>query len=395
MQPRQAATFIDDLRRFITHAELHRRALEYASPARQRAGLHVARMRERQPLIEAFEDYDRATMRGARPLRSVTPSIGDLANVGMFCHVIAPTLDARMTKIHRNKLISLDGQLRPLLVEWRLAAHYANTQHAEIAWFDVHTSTPEFTLRVKGVEWEVECKRISHMVAELLGDAEADVLAARVIERLKKEQLCGDVALRVSLAFAHLTAEDQLKAVDLVLSNLDAGPVLTPENGLVQLIGTLKSATGFRLPAQDWYRTALSRRQAGARGYSQALAEKGFAVDPIVLFLEGPQRASGELIEYLWERKFKKAAQQCSGERGAVLAFEWEGVDDSNDFKAPAMQALMARTFDEHRNVASILMMCDPEPTRLGGMTNYGVQAYEARSNVTRFPEVIELAHLI
>jgi hypothetical protein len=393
--PARAAEFVKELRAFIGNAELERRTTEYRSPARQRGGLHIARMRERQPLIEAFSAFDKTTMRGARPLRRVPADVGDLANVGMFCHALAPTLDERMTAVHRDKLVSLDGQLRPLLVEWRLAAHYINTRRAEIAWFDIHASAPEFALRANGVEWEVECKRVSHMVAELLGDAEADVLAARVIDWLKQEKLSGELVLRVSLPFAELPADQRMAAVERGLFPLGAGRVSTPDDELVTFTGVLKKNAGERIPANDWYRRAQARRQAGARGYAQAIADKGAAVDPVMLFLEGPQRTSEELVEHLWERKFKKAAGQCTGDRGAVLAFEWEGVDDPDDFRMPVMQALMARTFDEHRHVAAILMGCDPGPTRLNGMTSYGVMAYEASSNVTRFPEVLELGHLI
>jgi hypothetical protein len=157
----------------------------------------------------------------------------------------------------------------------------------------------------------------------------------------------------------------------------------------------LRRATHIRTDVGDWQRKVQMGSAPGARGYAQAVAVDGQAEDPIALFLEGPRRPSNELIDHLWARKFEKAADQCTGERGAVLAFEWEGITDPSEFESlKAMQALILRTFDEHRNVAAILMACDPDPMRMGGTTNYAVRAYEAHSKVTKFPRVIDVAHL-
>jgi len=352
-------------------------------------------MRERQPLIEGFVAYDKQTLRGHRRIRSLSEQISDLSNVGMYCHVIAPTLDGRIASVHRDKLINLDGQLHPLLLEWRLASHYANTQHADLAWFDVDQSSPEFVARAQGIEWEVECKRVSHMVAELLGDSEADVLAASIIQRLSTEGLCGEVSLRVTLNFARLSKTDQAATIRSLMSGVGPGQISTTEDGLAQLSGTLRQAAGCRMDATAWYRKVQMQSLPGSRGYAQAAAVEGQAEDPIALFLEGPQRPSNELLDYLWARKFKKAAEQCTGDRGAVLAFEWEGIVDASEFESMnAMQALMMRTFDEHRNIAAILMACDPGPMRMSGTTSYAVHAYEAQSKVTKFPRVLDIAYL-
>ena len=393
--PDEACAFVESLRQFITHEELARRTAEYQSPQRQRDGVQIARMRERQPLIEGFLAYDKQTLRGHRRIRSLSEQVGDLANVGMYCHVLAPTLDGRIASVHRDKLTNLDGQLHPLLLEWRLASHYANRRQAHLAWFDVDQSSPEFVARAQGIEWEVECKRVSHMISELLGDSEADALATSVIQRITAEGLCGDVSLRVTLNFARLSKAEQAAKIQSLMSGVAPGQIATMDDDLAQLTGTLRRATRLRMDALDWYRKVQMRSTPGARGYAQAVAVDGQAEDPIVLFLDGPQRASNDLVDHLWARKFKKAADQCTGDRGAVLVFEWEGVTDPSEFESMnAMQALVMRTLDEHRNVAAILMACDPGPMRMAGTTSYAVRAYEAQSKVTKFPRVIDVAHL-
>src|SRR3546814_1677049 len=87
------------------------------------------------------------------------------------------------------------------------------------------------------------------------------------------------------------------------------------------------------LDARDLQRQIKESSGHDARLYLQARATSQVAVDPIDLQLTGPRRTAIELIEYLWKRKFCKAAAQCTGERGAFLVFEWEGIEDTAVFR--------------------------------------------------------------
>jgi hypothetical protein len=350
-------------------------------------------MRERQPLIEAFEEYDKQSSGGRYRLTNIDSQIADLASVGMYCHVITPTFTDALSHVHRDKLINLDGQLHPLALEWRLAAHFANKLESELAWFEVDQSSPEFVARARGLEWEVECKRVSHMVSELLGDAEADELADHIMRKAISDALCGEITLRVTLDFSRLSAADRIARLQSLMATVQPGSICARDEGFIELTGRLGRASGQRTSADLWYQKVRALQIPGARRYAHASAVEGYAVDPLIVLLAGPQRASLELLDHLWERKFKKAAGQCTGDRGAILVFEWAGIDDANFFKTNAMQALMMRTLKEFRNVATILMTCDPGPTRIAGPMDFSVSAYVARSKVTDFPAVAELAH--
>lgn len=103
--------------------------------------------------------------------------------------------------------------------------------------------------------------------------------------------------------------------------------------------------------------------------------------------MTGPRRTGAALLNHLWERKFRKAAGQCTGDRGAVIVIEWEGLGNTATFAdSDGIQALLARTFDECRHIAGIVMRCDTSPMRLGGMVNYATPAYLSRSSVTEYP---------
>src|SRR3546814_17505392 len=119
----------------------------------------MARFREDQPLIEAFEKYEKATRRRQRSLRSIPDEISDLAHVAALCHVVSPTLmDASIRQHHREKLIDLNGQLNPLLLEWMTVFHFARSYNASIAWFLVAQSAPDFITLIGQLECEVDRK---------------------------------------------------------------------------------------------------------------------------------------------------------------------------------------------------------------------------------------------
>ncbi|HEL4235233.1 TPA: hypothetical protein UM516_001511 [Stenotrophomonas maltophilia] len=393
--PHQAGELIEQLRRFIGHDRLVQQTAEYRSKASTSNGIVVARLRENQPLIEAFEDYERATRHRQRPLRTVGGQIGDLANVAAHCRVVSPTLLDAVERNHREKLIDLNGQLKPLLLEWKTASHFARAYDAEIAWLPVNQSGPEFIARIAGLECEVECKRQSHLIFELLRLAEADQLAHRIIDRVARIHLRGSLLLHVPEDFQR-TSLDNAEAWAASLAGIGGpGDVNVVLPGGLRLEGELVPAEGNGTNVTEWQAMLKNRHHDNARLYSQARAVGQIAVDPIDLQMIGPRRNGIDLVEYLWEKKFSKAAGQCSGKRGAVLVFEWEGIDDPSIFsESDVLFNLMAKTFDEHRHVSAIAMRCDAAPTRLNGLIDYATGAYLAKSEVTNFPEIRDLMRL-
>ncbi|WP_045764694.1 hypothetical protein [Xanthomonas albilineans] len=393
--PHQAGELIEELRRFIGHDRLVQQTAEYRSTARTKNGIVVARLRYHQPLIEAFEEYEKATRHRQRPLRMIDGKLGDLTNVAAHCHVVAPTLLDTVERHHREKLIDLNGQLKPLLLEWKTATHFARAYDAEIAWLPVDQTGPEFIARMDGLECEVECKRQSHMIVELLGLAEADHLAHRIIDRVAGTHLRGSLLLHVPDDFQRSSLDDAGAWAASLASIGDPGEVNVELPGGLRLEGEVFPADGSGTNAAEWQAMLRDRQRDDARLYYQARAVGQVAVDPIDLQMMGPRRNGMALAEYLWDRKFSKAAGQCSGARGAVLVFEWETIDDPSIFsESDGFLGLLARTFDEHRHVAAIAMHCDAALTRLNGVIDSATGAYLAKSEVTNFPEVRDLLGL-
>src|SRR3546814_20768744 len=86
---------------------------------------------------------------------------------------------------------------------------------------------------------------------------------------------------------------------------------------------------------------------------------------------------------------------RSTGERGAFLVFEWEGIEDPAVFRdAAGFQDLLKKTFHDHRHVPAIALRCNPTPTRMAGSINYATDPYLAKSPVPNFPEVRDLLSL-
>lgn len=393
--PHEAGALIEELRRFIGNERLIQQTTAYHAVGRASNGVLMARYREKQPLIEAFEAYEKATLHQQRPLRSVDGQLADLANVAAHCHVVDPTLVDPIRQHHREKLVDLNGQLKPLLLEWKTACHFARAYGADIAWLPANQSGPEFIAKMHGIECEVECKRQTHMVIELLGQTEADILAGRIIEHVMKAGLRGNLFVQVPDDFDRHSL-DELAAWESALASIaHPGKLDARLPGGLHLEGEMTLANGYTIGVNAWHRQMRESRNDEARFYAQARANSQGAIDPVELEMVGPRRTAEELIEYLWARKFRRAATQCSKQRAAVLVFEWEGIDDPSMFSdTGGFQDLLAKTFDEHRHVVAIAMRCDSAPTRMDGLIDYATGAYLAKSKVTEFSEVRDLLRL-
>lgn len=393
--PRDIPPLVENLRRFIGADELNRRMQEYRKRQAVSDGIGVVRLRERQAVLDGFKDYRKQTLGGNRPLRSVTREVALLTSVAGLCQTIAPTLRGGIERHHRDRLVNLDGQLPPLLLEWAMASFYVRKYGAELAWFEASETGPELVAHADGLEWELECKRLTPMITELLGDAEADKLASSVMRVIKSAGHHGEFALAFPPSREPLTAGDLDLIETEVRANISHGDVDLVLLGDIAFTGVSSVTDGKPMEADAWRAQLELSKQPDARLYAVAGASSGRAVNPITLQLSASRRSPPDLLHYLWERKFRTAASQCTSRRGAVLAFEWSGIDDPSVFAdSEGMQDLMKRTFAEFRHVAVIVMRCGTALVHEVSGFKMDTNAYVARSEVSDFPQIAALKHL-
>lgn len=235
------------------------------------------------------------------------------------------------------------------------------------------------------------------MVTQVLGDSEADALAATIMEFARSRELSGDLSLEVPVDAINIKQKmlDELHSV--LADQLDVGPVAINLPIGTILTGELSPHTRQRIHKDAWtshikYQQSL---QVSARAYANGSADGDYVLDPLTLILTGPQKSPETLSKDLWEKKFKKAAKQCSGTRGAILVFEWESITDPSIFAEPNIfHGLTASTFVEYPHIARIVMRCDNEPIRSNGEVGFIVYAYTVTNDNTPYPDVTQFMQL-
>jgi hypothetical protein len=392
--PDQAFALIEQFRRWIGADALSAKRRTYREKQQAKQGVAIALLREQHPLLDAFAAYDRITLGQRRTPKHFPDELGDLANVAAQFSVVGPTLAEDNAKHHRHSL--LGPGFRATLLEWKTATALVSANDARLAWLPPSQPGPELVAQAGDCAFEVECKHVTHMITELFGDSEAGDLADLALAEARARGLCGELLIECSDHVGDVDQEVRLSALRQSLAGLQTGATSSADpSALFCIRSDLRVAAGIAVNMQKWVAEVMAKKAGDMRAYCHARADGPLGLDPLVVLMTGPRRTAEELLNHLWERKFQKAAEQCSANVGAFLVFEWEGIEDSSTFaESEGMQALMARTFDEYRHVAGIAMRCDNAPMRMGGVLNYASNAYLAKSNVTSFPEVAELLRL-
>lgn len=386
------------LRAFLGADRLDAAIRVYRTEWGTRGGIRSMRLHDKQPLLDAFENFERRTACG-RKLKRLTPDLSDLAHVAALAKAVVPTLDERVAEQHRSSLLSLEGQLKPLLLEWKTAAQLIRTHKAELAWISSGRGrAPEFIARASGVEVEIECKYQTSMVGQILGEAEADRLAQEILERISTQGLYGDLELDVPaegiqiddaiIAAVRRTLDEQLclGSVDVVLP------------GCGSLRGKLKAQDERLISQRQWRREleGLKSTRAYVRAYGRAKSHGDDRLSsPIALSVMARVKTAQELATDLWEKRFRKAAMQCTGCRGAILVFEWERIEDPHLFAAQnILSALIDRVLSDFPHVARVVMRCRSDPVRYNGMVSYEAKAFSRDNPSPVYPEVLDFLQL-
>jgi len=387
----QVAPLIRNLRGFIGAERLKHAAKNYRSEPGLQGQIRTLRLREYQPLIEAFSLFDKLTLNGARPLRRLHPGLSELASVAAMGCAVIPTLDPSTAEHQREMLVSLDGRCKPLLLEWSSATQAIRHHAAKLAWTPPGIHGGEFVALANGIEFEVECKRQTTMVSQLLGEKEADRILALIMEVSRYKKLQGELWVELTEP-DNGNINDEIHDLDKILrQNLGVGDVSIELSKNAHLRGHLDFYDGHAISLDAWKQRLETARREPGHGIGNALSVGGYVMEPLLVHILSPIKSAEDFKDYLWEKKFKKAASQCSGKRGAILMFEWEGVSHPQLFvDARLFEALTKDTFDQYRHVARLVMRCEEETSR----TKTGYQAttpvYSMDSKVTSFPDVLQ-----
>jgi hypothetical protein len=393
--PNDVERMIRKLRCFLGDSALVVATKDFHSRSKIGSGVFAMRLSHRQPLIEAFEQFDRITFKGRRPLKSITPELLELANLAGIGAMVIPTLSSAVADHHREMLLSRNGNFWSQRLEWLAAGDAIRRHQAHIAWTEPGQAGPEFVARVGEVMFDVECKYQSTMVTQYLGDNEADYLASEILQLVQKKCLRGRLTLSLSAEQARGAQGLIPFLLEVLNADLAAGKIDVSLPGGVRLSGRLFENDNFRLGLDEWSEQVESTHDSSTRVFGSGLRDGSYVVDPLTLDIAAPLKSAEDLHAGLWKMKFDKAARQCTGKRGAVLVMEWEDVDDPTLFQQhPLFQQLMADTFKNYSYVTRINMRCDTPPQHRISSYSMGVHGYTAVSNAPAFPETVPMLAL-
>jgi hypothetical protein len=381
---------VQHFRQWIGEEFLAERTRAYTKRVATSHSVGTLQIQAKQPLIEAFQQVDRLLAEKAIKPQQITPEIKNLMGVAAKAFAVTPTLTEIQANDHRHKLLNFDGQHAPQLLEWTVASHVIRTHAACLAWAQVGgDSASEFVGLANGIEFEVECKFQSDMTGHVLGNTEADNLAGLILDGLHADGLQGRLRLHVEPAAAPQSTALIKDIKAWMEAGVTIGAVDARFGDRARISGTLCAHDGKEVDAREWSDNVLRDLSPGGRGFQRSHSAGSAMSDPLGLIIFCPLKPMDQLFDELQTKRFDHAARQCSGERGAILVFGWQNVQDPRIFALPGLfKTLMRETFLRHRHVSRISMVCDSSPADVGTLWENSVEAYSETSQCALFPEV-------
>lgn len=352
------AHYIARLRRFLTQQRID--TARQAQTARMADGNPYRRLllAEKQPWVQAFDDFDRATMRGARPLlrRHITPDMLLAATTGQMLGRIEPTLTPAVADAMRSRLLDIDGRAHPVLMEWS-AAHFYLRHGMHIEWTQPNVPGPEFVGTSAGLRFEVECKRISRNAMEKLGDRDALTVGYGVLGAMVAGHIAGDVVLDTPLTQA-VPMQEVTAAVTAALA---PPTVLSPLDVDVPGVGRLTGNLRRLGPGSGWAQRGDIERRLAARPHDH----RGFAIavphphaphpQAVVLWLKGPRRTPEQLRDHILAT-VTEGAGQLSGQTLGVVMVEIEDIDEGVVYRdQPALDHINQAVFAAYPALGAVV----------------------------------------
>lgn len=390
--PSEILQHVKQLRWFLTQDTIDAATNALRDAEKSADILRRARLREVQPWLYAFDDYRKATLNGNRLPKKWPKSVYALATGGMAVPLITTSMPESVRRHHRSSLLCLSGRHAPCLAEWSAAYFYAKVHKASIAWTEPSKRGADFVASNGDLKFEVECKRHGSMIAELLGDAEAEALAGALLSLLQEQRAHGvlDVAVKT---FPGVTFEEPMRLLREFLAAAKMPVEVSVETPELSIHGKLQESTqkgdfvtGFR---------ELDTLSHDVRGYAVVASINNAASNLRLLRISGPRRTPNQLAEYLLEKMRIAAKEQLSATMAGVLVLEFARVDDPTAFRdSDGVQSILHELFKEHLHLAAVVLRAAPHVEDHDSYTHMRQFAYSAKSKVTTYPSVAELAHV-
>jgi hypothetical protein len=361
VRERDLAAYVRRFRSFLRQENIDEASQQLADLDAEGNPFRSAIVREKQPWVDAFLDFDRRTLNGTRLLRmrGLPISLLRAAACGKTLERVEATLSEPLKDHMRARLLALHGLSEPVMMEWDVA-HFYLRHGFRLTWTVPGTPGPEFRCERGDLRFEVECKRVTRFAKEILGDRDATTLGYGVVRALADRNLCGDIVLDTLVRRSPSEAE----VVELVQGaiSMPAPPFLDIDVPTVgRISGEIRAIPdSARVGIRNHIVNRCEQRSHDFRGFGCTVplgAQR--ALDSIVLWLRGPRRSQAEHLAHI-ESRVTEAAEQLSDDSAGLVAIEMEGITDAELFRDRApFREMNIRAFQANPSLAAMLWRCD------------------------------------
>ncbi|MHC4479003.1 MAG: hypothetical protein ACYTEL_25535 [Planctomycetota bacterium] len=279
-------------------------------------------LKQRHPWLSGLGQYYELTNKAKSIHRHLTPELKAVVSDAKKVVTLQSHMPDSVKNKYKRDLLDRDSA-RNYLFEIEVAWHFFQKGY-ELEWYeDDSTRRPEFLVRAPGLDFNVECKRISVDIARNIHRRDLYGFADKLIPEIEKRKCAGrlDIILEDRLksgTFSTLRAK--------VLKVIDGGMLrgkceMTPFGSLVLDLGCVSGAI---VDLNEQMKKLYERKSDKAHGAIFARSEKGRPVDPIELTVMSEK--GDTVLDGIKDRISKAETQLDKSKAGLIVCF-LEGIN--------------------------------------------------------------------
>ncbi len=238
-------------------------------------------LKDRHPWFRAFTQYYDLIRKGKSINRNLTPELQKLAIDGKKVITVQEQMPRSVKKKFKRDLLDIDSA-RNYLFEIEIAFHFFQ-KGGNIQWYeDVSGMHPEFLVKTPGLDFNVECKRISVDIARRIHRKDFAKLAQNLLPDIQKRGYSGSVDIVLEERLTNKSSRGMcVNILELIDEDSLRGHYKIQNLGSVDL--DLKCAAGSEIDITERCKAFYKSRPEKAHGAFLANAKGNKGADPIEL----------------------------------------------------------------------------------------------------------------
>ncbi|MBL7152839.1 MAG: hypothetical protein ISS79_03925 [Phycisphaerae bacterium] len=328
----------------------HERSLKSAGPI-----FREYYLKKRHPWLSALEQYYELTNKAKSIHKHLTPELQALAIDAKKVIALQNKVSDSVKKKYKRVLLD-SNHAHNYLFEIHVAWHFFANGH-DIQWYEDDSSKqPEFIVKLPGLQFNVECKRISVDIARKIHRKDFYGFADKLIPEIEKINYAGrlDIILEERLKSSNCN-KLCMEVMKVMNGGMLQGDCEIAPFGSLAL--DMSYASGVSIDMNESMEKLYERKADEACGAIFARSEGGKPVDPIELTVMS--KKADEVLDTIKDRISEAAEEQLDVSKPGLIACFLEGIDGFELHKLRSNSGLQVMTNyildkDEFSHIAGI-----------------------------------------